>query len=977
MEILKNTYPIFEANQTLTHEHLNDMFAYLDEQERLTRVSLIGIGIVCGLEIQYTNSEIHLSKGCGITSKGYLIVEPKDIVLTSYRKLPESLDYSLFEQYSLWELFPADELTDKLSITQLTQDFLNDKAVLLFLELKEEELRNCSSSECNDKGFKVTATVRRLLVNKDVIAKANQLETGLALTTRLNLPDLHLPRYNVPNTGPATSNEVLAAFLSVFITNKLVFNTGKALESAYNAFKPILQEAYPSNPFETNNSTNNNFFSTKFGFLDNAPTTPLQVQFLPYYYDFFDDLLKAYNEFRWKGVELLCTCCPPESLFPCHLMLGVLFPDPVTNLDIYRHHFLAAAVNGCEQHTKEVVHLFQRIVEMIVSFSDFPQLPEPSVDSDTDDQIRIIPSQLGDVPLSNKAIPYYYRQNDTLPLYQLWNFEKTRQNRAHHNLSYRSDEYDPPAPDFVVNALNYDLEQYNFLRIEGHLGKSYQHAVNNLLALKDSYRLPIDIIALPAGKELDSFLKKNPGIQHKAGVSIGGTFIVVYHKKSLDKLLSAMSEANTLSATPSAILSEDIPDMVEHSSFIRANIDTAITDAVKNISPFVFNVSKEELRKMLEGIIGLPVQKSEEIISKTLETLAAGTIIADFYLPYRRTGSADCSYPVIVRECEHKWIDSIRHINNLSLRDYRFKKTEKAPAANEQERKRLQNNYIVRIYRYEIQGVSMLSGAEYKDIEISISSLREEKLSAIARKLNETFPLGLVFDYKPASGRILMRYIEGHYFRIELGGIQGNQIRYAYENDKFFRWQKQTWEELGQLSDSKDFCRIVGGPYQEEEYKWVHENYEPRYPKPAPSPTAKEVIRWQKMTLQRAREYSLARLPIYEPVLKPLYKEIKKIDPDAKIILIGSWANGSWISRNESENQFKEGQQEYFLRLREKVTGKTGHNDINLLVESDYEITPAMSGIASGYNIHIFKGKKDAQKGLVIDIDKGALRTSA
>jgi hypothetical protein len=372
MEILKNTYPVFETNQTLTHEHLNELFAYLDEQERLTRVSLIGIGIACGLEIQYANSEIHISKGCGITSKGYLIVEPEDVVLTSYRKydMPKLLDCKFFfedkstdsnKQCLLYELLPTGEsnvpTTSNTTPTQLTKDFLNDKAVLLFLELKEEELRNCSSNTCDDKGYRVTATVRRLLVKsadlKKIIAKAHQLDPNLTfsdfeavLTAQLNLPDLRLPRYNVPNTAPATSNEVLAAFLTVFRNGKLVQQIKAALDSTYEAFKPIVQGVYPSNPFTD--------FPTKFGFLDDVSTTTTQIQFLPYYYDFFDDLLKAYNEFRWKGVELLCACYPPESLFPCHLMLGVLSQDSVTNPSVYRHHFLASlAVNSYEQHTKE------------------------------------------------------------------------------------------------------------------------------------------------------------------------------------------------------------------------------------------------------------------------------------------------------------------------------------------------------------------------------------------------------------------------------------------------------------------------------------------------------------------------------------------------------------------------------------------------------------------------------------------------
>ena len=91
------------------------------------------------------------------------------------------------------------------------------------------------------------------------------------------------------------------------------------------------------------------------------------------------------------------------------------------------------------------------------------------------------------------------RQTGTPPLFQLWNTEKTRQNRANQNLSYRSDEYVPTAPAFVTQPLRYDLEPYNFLRIEGHLGKNYQSVLRTLLTLKSQYRLPIDIIALRTG----------------------------------------------------------------------------------------------------------------------------------------------------------------------------------------------------------------------------------------------------------------------------------------------------------------------------------------------------------------------------------------------------------------------------------------------------------------------------------------------
>lgn len=518
MKPTKDKYPVFEANQVLTNRHLNEVFDYLDEQERLTRANLIGIGIECGLEISLeTKGEdkiIHISRGCGVGSAGYLLIEPEDVTLVSYRKymLPSEVDYPRFkyetggktQQYPLWEMFPAGEPNTVLLGSD--KDFLTNKALVLFLELNQEGLRNCSPNNCDDKGAEITTTIRRLLINKDdlakIIAAANLLGTGYTATdiessllSRLNLPDLRLPRYNVPNSAPISSNDVLAAFLAVFQKNKLATATGKALSAAYTAFSPLFEGVYPADPFLS--------FSSKFGFLDTVPASTSQVRFLQYYFDLYDDLIQAYEEFRWKGAGLMCACSPPEGLFPRHLMLGILDPASVKNPGVYRHDFLSSpAIKGCEERKAELLQLFARLVEMVNHFSNNPTPPEFTNREVARKfiPVRVTPSKLADVALSQKAIPYYYLQNGTPPLFQLWNVEKTRRNRANQNLSFRSDEYSPAAPAFVTRALEYDLEPYNFLRIEGHLGKNVKSVMSTLLSIKTINRLPIEIIALRTGE---------------------------------------------------------------------------------------------------------------------------------------------------------------------------------------------------------------------------------------------------------------------------------------------------------------------------------------------------------------------------------------------------------------------------------------------------------------------------------------------
>ncbi|WP_428667696.1 hypothetical protein [Runella sp.] len=512
MKPIQDTYPIFEANQVLTNRHLNAVFNYLDEQERLTRANLIGIGIVCGLEAGFeaNGPQIRITKGCGVTSEGYLIIQ-EEVLLTARKDyvLPAELDYPPFkngnQSYPLWELFPTGE-PDAVA---LDEAFLKGKALLLFLELKKDDLRNCSPNNCDDKGAEVTATVRPLLITLDdlakIVAAAQGLGGGLTpadvqanLQTRLNLPDLRLPRYDVPNTAPASSEEVLEKFFDVFKKYTLAKKVSQALSAAYTAFRPLVESSYPNDPFAS--------FLADFGFLDTAPQTVEQAIFVQNFYDLFDDLLQAYEELRWHGLELLCACCPPSGLFPRHLILGELQPETHSFTTTYRHFFQPSpAVGCCRRESGEVAQLFQRIVEMIGQFRLTPPLQN---NFSTDvlapiivqgrEPVRITPTKYGKFLLSEKAIPYYYLQTGTPPLYTLWSPEKTQRNRAKQNLSYRADEY--ATDDFIREPLVFDLEPSNFLRIEGHLGRNVGSVLRTLLALKIRYRLPVEIIALRTGE---------------------------------------------------------------------------------------------------------------------------------------------------------------------------------------------------------------------------------------------------------------------------------------------------------------------------------------------------------------------------------------------------------------------------------------------------------------------------------------------
>ena len=219
---------------------------------------------------------------------------------------------------------------------------------------------------------------------------------------------------------------------------------------------------------------------------------------MQYYWDLFSDLLAAYDEVRWAGVELMCACCPPEGLFPRHLVAGVLAPVG-QQVDRRRHRFIASpAVDDCESETRRFRMLFDRLVTMIGAFTETPSLPPPAK-AGPDRQIRVTPTRWGDASLGERAIPYYYEHDDAPPLYRLWDPVKTDRRRAHHNLGYRADEYTPVAPPFTSEPLRFELEPNNFLRIEGHVGKNVHDVVSTLLTYCDEQRLPFEVVALRTG----------------------------------------------------------------------------------------------------------------------------------------------------------------------------------------------------------------------------------------------------------------------------------------------------------------------------------------------------------------------------------------------------------------------------------------------------------------------------------------------
>ena len=536
-----NQFPEFVADQLLMAEDLNNLFGYLEEQERLTRTSMIGIGIVCGLEVKTSTdgTKLTITRGAGDTSEGYLIrmedetffeykefdaVKPKFYDVFVKTSVEASGEIKREQRFPLWEMFSKAETDAK----PLTKEFLTnkdeEKVVLLFYELLEVDAKNCNPTSCDDKGRDVQVNVRKLLIKKsdaDKIIPKEKLDiTGLRdtvggikkidagggvrnllnlfglgamntevnelLLRKINLPDVKIKRFDVPATSLVSTNDIFEAYQRI-LTKPFVDEVDNALFQLHKVYGGIVKDVVTGAPFAN--------FASRFAFIHNGTITGNWLLHLQYWYDFFSDLIQAYDELRNVGLKLFAQCCPDPNLFPRHLLLGEAVPPANQLRSAYRSYFIPSPILGTQS---ELFVAFKLLYKRLVLMIGKVQIPVPAVvmKDNIDSNIRITPSRLGCAPLSEKSIPYYYRVNDENgPLFLCWNPELSRKGRADQVLTY-----DPSyaSDQFVKTPLLYDIEPYNFFRIEGHIGKNYKNVLNAVSTLRNNNRLPFDVVVLSA-----------------------------------------------------------------------------------------------------------------------------------------------------------------------------------------------------------------------------------------------------------------------------------------------------------------------------------------------------------------------------------------------------------------------------------------------------------------------------------------------
>lgn len=618
-------YPTFEANQVLTEKHLNQLREYVQAEDHQTRVHGIGVGILGGLEVSVGRgaddriNRIEISCGAGITTAGYL-VQIDSCELTHYRTFADADPHRYGLLWTdddppeikggIWELREGDDdgQSTSLSAPSAVEDLgnLGDLGVVLYAECREEQIDACNLEDCDDKGADVRIDVRKLLVRTDILPEID-LPFGSG-----KLKPLRLER-------PADFTEVddlpLDSFANVYkeLFERALPPIASALATTWWKFREILEVVdrhWIAGPIFENAADGEARIESALGVLrDSTPDEKIQL-----FYNFLRDIIATHNAFVSCAAGLKNWGCVNENDFPRHLALSELPPPPKTDSPIWRHAFRPLLATVCQE---SIVYKLRRLFKKIDLAGVLYDPEKTAVDA-----AKIRP-QLHIEPSAN-LIPYYYGSangEDFDQLEECWDAEDDPTS-AVENLIWTFDEVkQPPSPsaeDREDNPVLLNLDDQEFLRIEGHLGQTEAEARLRIENLRTTYNLAFDVVSVRLGNPGSvSFADLCDYREHRARYD-EARHVLVWRVRQLhaylDHLRSGMADARIGWLR---YVSPDFP--IEPTSAVL-NAQTSWMGAIPpTLEDFVEGNFRESHTRLLESAYGLLAalhDYAEEITAK-------------------------------------------------------------------------------------------------------------------------------------------------------------------------------------------------------------------------------------------------------------------------------------------------------------------------------------------------------------------------
>ncbi|QDH80413.1 hypothetical protein FKX85_15740 [Echinicola soli] len=489
LSTLTTQYRTYKVDQVLTHTQLNESIAFFEDQDRLTRVFLNGVGIVCGFNVSRPYSgTVRITQGIGVTTDGdmlKLLQESNDPEQPGLEMVTGAVDYTFYRafedlngnytkftkdddsQISLFEIVPESKSVE--TDTPLA-DFenLNERIVVLYLETFSKEADMCSGIDCDNQGVEQVARLRVLLTDEE---GAQRLLSEDNVYQKLNAKKIYsqLAKIKLKRVLLSTSNTQALQRLENSYYDSITATDIEKLADGLNAIAGLL-------------GANLKVDSLKF-FME-QPSTKLVNPF-QYHYDWLRDVIATYHELIETLFELNATCLPDITAFPKHLLLG--FVGNNNQAEQYRHRFYKSPITGDISTTTNIQSLLDRLNVMLNAFQT------------TGYTIQITPSKFRG-KLGEMAIPYYY--NPSRSLLDNWSFAKRQRGQTEEILQY--DHKEENQENVNLTPLEYDLTEVDFYRIEGHQGKIADQALIALNDMVQRYNLDFDVKILSINEVIEN-----------------------------------------------------------------------------------------------------------------------------------------------------------------------------------------------------------------------------------------------------------------------------------------------------------------------------------------------------------------------------------------------------------------------------------------------------------------------------------------
>ncbi len=504
MDILKSLtqistdYTFFEQDQVLTHNQLNSITDYLDDQNRLTRVNLLGVGIACGLRVSLQGDTVKVSKGVGVTTDGDLLYVKHDTVFDKFKLYDKSKPaYAPFyvngdvtgEMITVYELVRQDT-SDVLAISLnqfnvQTGNTLDNMVAVLFMESYKTDRDICSGTDCDNLGQDCINSIKLLLVDKSSTGLLNQdIVTPHQAFSKLTEVVAVRPLITSTDNSPGQLAKIYRN-----ACNAIHSNLSIELSKLYPCSSAFLTDVFSSDP-STEWNTRLNKIKTNFESSDFC---------IQYYYDFLKDLVETYNHFRELLFGDKTWCCPDLEAFPKHLLLGDLVPVPNPD-ENHTAFYPSPLVSRTAEQLDHAKFLARKLHTFILTF----QVPDSTI-------ILITPSMSEEQPLEERAIPYYYQVNTTYPIHKSWNYRLHQRGMDAYNYSYNATLYG--AQGGAANPLTSQISRFSFFRIEGHLGQNVSAVLTSIENEIKTKNLPFTVRSIMLGADKTKVVKE-PGIRY-------------------------------------------------------------------------------------------------------------------------------------------------------------------------------------------------------------------------------------------------------------------------------------------------------------------------------------------------------------------------------------------------------------------------------------------------------------------------------